>query len=141
MADYVAEPFAGLGGNLFAKAAGRFLDMKIENGELDEDYRRVRDKLLRFGDLYLTLPDDEAQRSLEMTCFQAEVLGTCYVHSPREHAPREQYLTRAKALMDAAQNRWPGTYCPTKTLIMCFANTGAYFRALADSREEGDPPP
>jgi hypothetical protein len=34
--------------------------------------------------------------------------------------------------MDQAQERWPGRYCPTKTLIMCFGNTGAYFRALAE---------
>jgi len=33
--------------------------------------------------------------------------------------------------MNQAQGRWPGRYCPTKTLRMCFANTGGLFRALA----------
>ena len=57
MVDWVDEPFSGLGGNLFAKAAGRFLDMKADNGERDADYKKVLDKLLAFGELYLTLPD------------------------------------------------------------------------------------
>lgn len=130
MADEVRAPFAGLGGTLFAKAAGRFLDMKLENAELDDDYQKVLGKLLLLGDLYLTLPDDEPRRFLEQACFQCEVLFTCYLHAPRDHPRRAQYFARGKALIDQAQHRWPGTYCPTKTLIMCFANTGAMFRAL-----------
>jgi hypothetical protein len=39
--------------------------------------------------------------------------------------------------MEPAQGRWPGRYCPTKTLIMCFGNTGAFFRALEVRAQEG----
>jgi len=131
MINYVQEPFEGLGANLFVKAAGRFLDMKIENGQLDADYREALGKLLQFGDLYLTLPDDPPRRYLEQTCFYAELLFTCYLHAPQDHPHRERYYARGKVLMDHAQQRWPGTYRPTKTLTMCFANTGAFFRAIA----------
>jgi len=131
MIDLAKKPFSGLGGNLFAKAAGRFLDMKIERGERDEDYRKALDTLLAFGDLYLTLPDDEPRRWLEQACFHAEVLFTCFIHAPEDHANRERYYARGKAIMDATRDRWPGSYCPTKTLTMCFANTGAYFRAMS----------
>ena len=137
MIDYVKEPFSGLGGTLFAKAAGAFLDMKEANGEEDGDYRRALDKMLRFGDLYLTLPDDEPARWLEQTCFYSEVLLTCYLHAPRDHPNRGRYFARGKALMDAAEGRWPGSYMPTKSLIMCFANTGAYQRALDEAAREG----
>jgi hypothetical protein len=130
MIEYVQEPFEGLAATLFVKAAGRFLDMKIENAQFDADYQKTLDKMLLFGDLYLTLPDDKPQRYLEQTCFYAEVLFTCYIHAPPDHPRRERYFARGEAIMDQAQRRWPGTYRPTKTLIMCFANTGAYFRAL-----------
>lgn len=136
MVDYVQEPFEGLGANLFVKAAGRFLDMKIENGELDADYQKAVDKLLRFGDLYLTLPDDLPRRYLEQTCFHAELLFTCYLHAPKDHPNRERYFAHGKALMDHARQRWPGAYRPTKTLTMCFANTGAFFRAIALRKAE-----
>lgn len=138
MLDHVQEPFSGLGGTLFAKAAGRFLDLKLENGELDADYERARAKLLQFGDLYLTLPDDEPQRWLEQACFYAEVLFTCYLHAPTEDPRREQYFARGKGIMDAVSSRWPGTYMPTKSLVMCFANTGAYLRALQVHAAGGD---
>jgi hypothetical protein len=137
MVDYVKEPFSGLGGTLFAKAAGRFLDTKLANGEGDGDYRKVQEKLLWFGDLYLTLPDDEPARWLEQTCLYSEVLFTCYLHAPRDHPNRERYLARGNALMDAAQGRWPGAYMPTKSLIMCFGNTGAYLKALDVAALEG----
>ncbi len=130
MIDYVEEPFEGLGANLFVKAAGRFLDVKIENGEIDADYRKALGKMLLFGDLYLTLADDTPRRYLEQTCFYGEVLTTCYIHAPKDHPNRQRYFAKGKALMDQAQGRWPGSYRPTKTLIMCFANTGAFFRAL-----------
>jgi hypothetical protein len=130
MVDHVKKPFEGLAATLFAKAAGRFLDMKIENGELDADYRKTRDALLLFGDLYLTLADDMPRRYLEQTCFYSEVLFTCYLHAPPDHPNRQRYFAKGKALMDQAQGRWPGRYCATKTLIMCFANTGAFFRAM-----------
>ena len=84
MVDWVDEPFSGLGGNLFAKAAGRFLDMKWDNGERDADYKKVLDKLLAFGELYLTLPDSVTAQSLEQSCFHAEVLFTCYVHARKD---------------------------------------------------------
>jgi hypothetical protein len=84
---------------------------------------------LAFGDLYLTLPDDEPSRWLEQACFHAEVLFTCYIHAPADHPRRERYYDRGKAIMDATRDRWPGSYVPTKTLTMCFANTGAFFRA------------
>lgn len=129
MVDLAQHPFAGLGATLFAKAAGRFLDLKTERDEFDSDYRKVRDTMLRFGDLYLNLSSDRPNRSLEQTCFYVEVLSTCYLHSPEEHPNRAKYYDRAKSLMDRAQNRWPGTYTSTKTLIMCFANTGAFFKA------------
>ena len=98
MIDYVEEPFDGLGANLFAKAAGRFLDMKIENDELDSDYRETLDKLLRFGDLYLTVPDDLPRRYLEQACFCAELLFTCYLHAPEDHPHRERYYAKGAAL-------------------------------------------
>jgi hypothetical protein len=137
MVDYVQEPFEGLGATLFVKAAGRFLDLKIENDELDADYQKALEKMLTFGDLYLTLPDDQPRQWLEQTCFYAEVLFTCYLHAPPDHPRREQYFARGQALMEQAQDRWPGRYCPTKTLIMCFGNTGAFFRALARQAQEG----
>lgn len=130
MVEYVQEPFSGLGGTLCAKALGRFLDLKLENGELDADYERARAKLLQFGDLYLTLPDDEPRRWLEQACFYAEVLFTCYLHAPADDPRREQYFARGQAIMDATSSRWPGTYMPVKSLVMCFANTGAYLKAL-----------
>jgi hypothetical protein len=137
MIDYVQEPFSGLGGTLFAKAAGRFLDMKLANGEEDADYRKALSKLLPVGDLYLTLPADKPAEWLELTCFDAEVLFTCYLHAPRDHPNRERYYARGKALMDAVQERWPGAYMPTKSLIMCFGNTGAYMKALEVHAREG----
>jgi len=136
MIDYVREPFEGLGANLFVKAAGRFLDMKIENEEIDADYRKALEKMLSFGDLYLTVSEDQPRRSLEQTCFHAEILFTCYLHAP-DHPRREPYFARGMALMEQAQERWPGRYCPTKTLIMCFGNTGAFFRALEVRAQEG----
>ena len=68
---------------------------------------------------------------MEQTCFHAELLLTCYLHAPTDHPNREQYYAQGTALMDHAQQRWPGGYRPTKTLTMCFANTGAFFRAIA----------
>jgi len=135
MIRYVKEPFSGLGGTLFAKAAGRFLDMKLENGEQDADYELARDTLMRFGDLYLTLPDDEPSRWLEQACFYSEVLALCYLHAPADSPNREQYFARAKAIMDATEGRWPGAYVPTKTFIMCFGSTGAYQKAVAEVEE------
>ena len=129
MVDLAQRPFSGLGATLFVKAAGRFLDLKTERGEFDSDYRKVRDTMLRFGYFYLNLSSDRPNRSLEQTCFYVEVLSTCYLHSPLEHPNRAEYYDRAKSLMDRAQTRWPGTYTSTKTLIMCFANTGAFFKA------------
>jgi hypothetical protein len=137
MLDYVREPFEGLGATLFVKAAGRFLDMKVENGQLDADYQKALRKMLLFGDLYLTLPDEKANRWIEQTCFYAEILFTCYLHAPKDHPNRERYFAKGKALMDHAEGRWPGDYCPTKTLIMCFANTGAFHRALQMRAGEG----
>jgi len=134
MVDYVQEPFEGLGATLFAKAAGRFLDMKLENGELDDDYRTAREKLLMFGDLYLELPDEKPNQWLEQTCFYAEVLFTCYLHAPADHPNRDRYFGQGQALMDRAQGRWPGTYMPTKSLIMCFGNTGAYMKAVSEGQ-------
>ena len=105
--------------------------MKIDSGELDTDYQKALDKLLRLGDLYLTLPDDQPRRYVEQACFHAELLFSCYLHAPKDHPHRERYYARGTALMDYAQQRWPGAYRPTKTLTMCFANTVAYFRAIA----------
>jgi hypothetical protein len=130
MIDHVQEPFEGLGATLFVKAAGRFLDMKIENDEIDADYQKALGKMLMFGDLYLTLPDDNPWRWLEQACFYSELLFTCYIHAPEDHSNREEYFARGKALMEGARERWPGSYRSTKTLIMCFGNTGAFFRAL-----------
>lgn len=130
MLDFAREPFEGLGANLFVKATGRFLDMKAENGENDADATRALEALLRFGDLYLGLPDTVPNQSLEQTCFYAEILFTCYLHAPQNHPNRDRYFARGEALMERARERWPGTYRPVKTLVMCFANTGAYFRAL-----------
>jgi hypothetical protein len=131
MFDQVHQPFEGLGATLFVKAAGRFLDMKAEDGEIDADYQKALGKMLIFGDLYLSLPDEKPGRWLEQTCFYAEVLFTCYIHAPRDWPKREAYFGKGKRLMDRAQGLWSGGYRPTKTLVMCFANTGAFFRALA----------
>lgn len=130
MIDLAQKPFEGLGANLFVKAVGRFLDMKEENGQRDADYEQALNTLLRFGDLYLTLLDRMTDDSVEQTCFSAEILFTCYLHAPPEHPSRERYFSRGQRVMDRAQKRWPGTYRPVKTLVMCFGNTGAYFRAL-----------
>lgn len=130
MIDRVREPFEGLGATLFVKAAGRFLDLKSENEDTDADSAAALSKMLWFGDHYLKLPDAKPRQSLEQTCFYAEVLFTCYLHASPEHPRRDLYFSRGKALMDRARDRWPGTYRPTKTLVMCFGNTGAYFRAL-----------
>jgi hypothetical protein len=137
MVELARQPFEGLGANLFVKAAGRFLDMKIERDELDGDYEKAREIMLAFGDLYLTLPDDRPGRWLEQTCFHAEVLFTCYLHAPKDHPNRLGYYARGKSLMDRAQSRWPGTYTSTKSLIMCFGNTGAFFKALRVHEQEG----
>ena len=136
MIDYVREPFEGLGATLFVKAAGRFLDMKIENEEIDDDYRLAQQKMLLLGDFYLTLPEDKPTRWLEQACFYTEVLMTCYIHAPQDHPNRQRYFNKGQAIMDHAGGQWPATYRPTKTLIMCFANTGAYFRALQMREEE-----
>jgi hypothetical protein len=96
--------------------------------------------MLRFGDLYLALPDTIPSQSLEQTCFYAEVLFTCYLHAPADHPQRDQYFARGKTLMDAARDRWPSSYRPVKTLVMCFANTGAYFRALELRTRESSTP-
>ena len=111
--------------------------MKIERDELDGDYEKAREIMLAFGDLYLTLPDDRPGRWLEQTCFHAEVLFTCYLHAPKDHPNRLGYYARGKSLMDRAQSRWPGTYTSTKSLIMCFGNTGAFFKALRVHEQEG----
>jgi len=137
MVDYVQEPFEGLGATLFVKAAGRFLDMKAENDEIDADYQKALDKMLMFGDFYLALSDDIPKRWLEQTCFYSEVLFICYLHAPKHHPNRGQYFTKGKTLMEQAQKRWPGAYRPTKTLIMCFGNTGAFFQARQMQAQEG----
>jgi hypothetical protein len=124
---WAAEPFSGLGGTLFVNGAGRFLDMKVEREEIDQDYRTVRDKMLAFGDLYLTLPPESWQRFLEQRCFHAQVLFTCYLHAPEGHPNREAYYAKGKQIME--EGRFPGRYMPTKSLIMCFGNTGAYLLA------------
>ena len=107
--------------------------MKIENDQLDDDYLLAREKLLTFGDLYLELPDEKPDRWLEQTCFYAEVLFTCYLHAPGDHPNRDAYLAKGRRLMDHAADRWPGTYTATKSLIMCFGNTGAYMKAISES--------
>ncbi len=137
MIDQVQEPFEGLGATLFVKAAGRFLDMKIENDEIDADYQKALDKMLIFGDLYLTLPDDKPNRFLEQTGFYSEVLFTCYIHAPESHPNRDKYFARGEGLMENAQDRWSGSYRSTKTLIMTFGNTGAFFRALEMQTQKG----
>ncbi|MGD8239053.1 MAG: hypothetical protein PVH68_10905 [Armatimonadota bacterium] len=130
MLDQVQEPFEGNAATLFVKGAGRFLDMKIDSGEIDADYEKALEKMLLLGDFYLTLPGDRPRQWLEQTCYYAQLLSTCYLYAPEDHPNRERYFARAKAIMDQAQPRWPATYKTTKGLIMCFANTGAFFRAL-----------
>ena len=131
MIDQVREPFEGLGATLFVKAAARFVDMKIENQEFDRDYARALDKMLMFGDLYLSLPLDKPKRWLEQACFYAQVLYTCHLYAAQDHRHHGQYLTQAQKITDHAQGRWPGDYPSVKTLIMCFGNTGAFFRTLS----------
>ena len=126
---WIDEPFAGLGGNLFVKAAGQFLQMKLDDGQVDDDFRKVRDLLLRFGDLYLGLPPSAWGDSLEQRCFHSEVLCTCYLHAPPDHPRRAEYLRKGRAILDEALERFPGSYVPAKTWVMCFANVGAYLKA------------
>ncbi len=137
LVGWIDEPFEGLGGNLFVKAAGRFLEMKVDNDEIDADYRKVRDLLLRFGDLYLTLPESRWNRWLEQRCFHAEVLCTAYLHAPKDHPRRDEYRERGRQILDEGLDRFPGHYVPTKTWAMCFANTGAYFRVCAETQASG----
>ena len=131
MMECVQEPFSGLGATLFVKAAARFIDMKIENREFDQDYRTAVNKMLMFGDLYLTLPLDAPRRWLEQACFYAQLLYTCHLYAPRNHTNQERYRMQAQTIMDETQSRWPGDYVATKSLIMCFGNTGAFFRTLS----------
>ena len=126
---WIDQPFSGLGGTLFAKAAARFLQMKIDNNELDADYRKVRDLLMRFGDLYLTLPASRWQRYLEQRCFHAEALCLAYLYAPANHPNRVRYYTRGRQIIDEALNRFPASYVATKSWMMCFSNTGAYLLA------------
>jgi len=128
MIDQVKAPFEGLGATLFVNAAARFADMKIDNREFDQDYTRAVDKMLTFGDLYLTLPLDKPNRWLEQACFYAQLLYTCHLYAAQDHRHHDQYRARAQAIMDHAQERWPGDYPSVKTLIMCFGNAGAFFR-------------
>ncbi len=137
MLNLAQKPFEGLGATLFVKAGGRFLDLKLENDEMDADYHQALVRLLAFGDHYLSLPDDKPKSSLEQTCFYSELLFTCYLHAPPEHPNREAYFAKGMALMEHARDRWPGTYQPVKTLVMCFGNTGAFFKAL-DTRSSAD---
>jgi len=79
----------------------------------------------------LALPDTKPHSSLEQTCFYAEVLFTCYIHAPQEHANRERYFAKGKALMDHAHNRWPGYLI---TMIYFLAPNG---QDILDFGDEG----
>jgi len=129
LSGWIDKPFSGLGGTLYAKGAARFLQMKIDNGEIDDDYRKVRDLLMTFGDLYLTLPASRWTRWLEQRCFHAETLCLCYLYAPKDHPGREKYYAKGAQIIDEALNRFPGRYVATKSWMMCFSNTGAYLRA------------
>jgi hypothetical protein len=129
LVGWIEEPFEGLGGTLLAKAAGGFLDMKAEAGELDADYRRMQELLLAIGDLYLELPESRWERSLEQRSFHSVVLATCYLHAPADHPRRQAYYERSRQILDAALDQFPDRYQPVKTWVMCFANTGAYLKA------------
>ncbi len=129
LARWIDRPFEGLGGTLFVKAAGRFLQMKIDNGEVDDEFRMMRDLLLKFGDLYLTLPSSRWDRFLEQRCFHAEVFCTAFLYAPEGHPHREAYYKKGRKILDEALERFPGRYVPAKTWVMCFANTGAYLKA------------
>jgi hypothetical protein len=129
LVGWIQDPFEGLGGTLFVKAAGRYLQMKIDADERDADYGKVLDLLLRFGDLYLALPASRWEHSLEQRCFHAEVLCTCYLYAPPNHPRREAYYAQGRKILDDALGTFPGHYVPVKTWVMCFANTGAYFKA------------
>jgi hypothetical protein len=134
LARWIEKPFAGLGGNLLVKAAGRFLDMKVDRGEIDADYRAVRDLLLAFGERYLELPATEWEGFLEQRCFHAEVLCTCCLHAPDDHPRREAFRKLGVRILDEALDRFPGRYVPVKTWVMCFANVGAYLRVRDEGR-------
>ena len=129
LSGWIDKPFSGLGGTLYAKAAARFLQMKIDNGEIDDDYRKVQALLMKFGDLYLALPASGWQRYLSQRCFHAEPLCLCYLYAPKNHPKREEYYTRGTQIVDEALNRFPGRYIPTKSWNMTFSNTGAYLEA------------
>jgi hypothetical protein len=129
LTGWIDEPFSGLGGTLYAKGAARFLQMKLDNGERDADYRTVRDVMMKFGDLYLTLPASRWQRFLEQRCFHAETLCLCYLYAPKDHPNREKYYARGTQILDEALGRFPGRYVATKSWNMCFSNTGAYLKS------------
>ena len=92
LVGWIEEPFEGLGGTLLTKAAGRFLQMKMDADQLDADYRKVQQLMMQFGDLYLSLPPSRWNGSLEQRCFHAEVLCTCYLYAPRDHGNRAEVL-------------------------------------------------
>jgi hypothetical protein len=133
---WIERPFEGLGGNLFVKAAGRFLQMKRDANQLDDDYRQVQQLLARFGDLYLSLPESRWTGSLEQRCFHSEVLCTCFLYAPSDHPHRRSYYATGRKILDEGLQDFPGHYLPVKSWVMCFANTGAYLKAEQVWNEE-----
>jgi hypothetical protein len=131
LTGWVDKPFEGLGGNLFAKALARFLQMKLDNGEADADFRAARDLLAKFGDLYLTLPASRWDRYLEQRTMHAEVLCLAALYTAQENPNREKYRDLGATILDEALDRFPRRFAGTKTWVMCFANTGAYLRCRA----------
>jgi hypothetical protein len=121
--------YQGLAATLFVKAGSRFLDVKRERDEMDADYRTVLRKMLEFGDHYLEIQPKHYERHLAGHCGAAQLLFLCYLYAPGDHPTREAYYAKGKQIMDEAAPKWPGRYMTCKNLVMCFSNSGAYYRA------------
>jgi exo-rhamnogalacturonan lyase-like protein len=129
LAGWIDKPFAGMGGTLFCKAAGLFLQMKIDNGELDDDYKKVQKLMMTFGDYFLTLSSKGYQRYLSQRCLYSERLNLCYLYAPKDHPNREKYYVRGQKILDEALDKFPGSYVATKTWVMSFSTIGGYLKA------------
>ena len=121
--------YKGLADSLFCTAASRFLDMKREHDEVDDDYRTAQESIVAYGDYYLKITKRDYDRWLTGYTKAAQLLATCYLFAPEDHPAREDYWLKAKQIMDQAKGRWPRRYFTTKQWVMCFSHTGAFLNA------------
>jgi len=126
--------------SLLAKALGRFLDMKTDNGEAgDEDYQFALELLLQQGDRVLEEADGwKSNQHFGAYTRHGIAVANAYRHAPEDHPRREAYLQRLKDLFAEAKERdaWPATYCTTKGWVIAFSNIGPCLAALAEADGE-----